>query len=563
MKNILLLLTIMISMSMSSQILTDTVKSQNLDEYRILKISLPPNYAKNKDKKYPLLFLLDGNYLFDAFNGALTYGYYWDDLPEVIVVAVNQGRKELREADCAVDQQTGLPIEKGAKFFDFLSLELLPAIEKKYRISPYRIIAGHDFTAGFMNLFLYRDEPFFNGYIAMSPELGPAMEARLPERLANVKKPYFYYLSSADGDLKTVLKPIADLDKNMQTIKNPNLFYQFDNFKDASHYSLVLFSVPNALYHLFGAFQPISTIEYQDKIEPLKSDYVGYLVKRYDLIEKSFGMKIKIRVNDFQAIEAAIMKNNAFDELEALSVLARKNYPKSMLADYEMALMYEKKTENKKAAKSYLSAFQKEEIGDLTKNMMYDRAEIMKKSYGGDKKSKNKGKNEPENNSELDASKEKEEEVIIDPNAKLAPETNPTEEVKTTSDSKTISEIKPVEVIKSSGEVKTEEVVKPIEEIKVIEEVKATEVVKPLEVVKPMEEIKVIEEVKATEVVKPIEEVKIIEEVKPTEGVKSAEETKPVETIKPLEEIKSADAIKPTEELKNTEEIKPTEEKKQ
>ena len=51
---------------------------------------------------------MDGNYLFDPFYGAFSYGYYWDDLPEVIIVSVNQGPKELREADSQVDEETGL-----------------------------------------------------------------------------------------------------------------------------------------------------------------------------------------------------------------------------------------------------------------------------------------------------------------------------------------------------------------------------------------------------------------------------------------------------------------------
>lgn len=466
MKNFLLFFTVMFSMSMFSQISIDTVHSQKLEEDRIIKISLPPNYAKNKDKKYPLLFLLDGDYLFNAFTGALSYGFYWDDIPEVIVVAVNQGRKDLREADCKIDEKTGLPIEKGAKFFDFLSLELLPAIENKYRISPFRIIVGHDFTAGFMNLFLYKDNPFFNGYVAMSPELGPAMEARLPERLQDVKKPFFYYLSSADGDLKNVLKPIADLDKNMQTIKNPNLYYQFDDFKEASHYSLVLFSIPNALYHLFGAMKPISTKEYQDKIEPLKSGYVDYLEKRYDIINKSFGMKMKIRVNDFRAIEAAIIKNNAFNELDALSNLARKIYPKSMMADYQMGLMYEKKGDSKRAAKSYLDAYQKEEIGDLTKDMMYDKSEEMKKAYGGDVKSKKNGKNKSEKITEPESPLENTE------NLKGGENIIPTDAAKPVEVAKPVEEVKPIEIAKPVEEVKPTEAAKPVEEVKPIEEKK-------------------------------------------------------------------------------------------
>ena len=544
MKKFLFLLALIYSASMFSQVSIDTVHSEKLDEDRIIKIALPPNYAKNKDKKYPLLFLLDGNYLFDPFYGAFSYGYYWDDLPEVIIVSVNQGPKELREADSQVDEETGLPIEKGAKFFDFLSLELLPAIENKYRISPFRIIAGHDFTAGFMNLFLYKDNPFFNGFIAMSPELGPAMEARIPERLQDVKKPFFYYLSSADGDLKNVLKPISDLDKNMQTIKNSNLYYQFDNFKEASHYSLVLLSIPNALYHLFGAFQPISTTEYLDKIEPLKSDYVGYLEKRYDIIEKSFGMKMKIRVNDFKAIEAAIIKNNAFNELDALSIIARKNYPKSMLADYEMALMYEKKADNKRAAKSYLDAYQKEEIGDLTKEMMYDKSEEMRKAYGGDLKSKKKGKNKPEKITEPETPQEDNEHLKVDENVNPTDAAKPLDEVKSTEESKPTEVAKTVEEVKPIEEIKPTEAAKPAEEVKQIEEVKPTEVAKPVEETKPTEEVKPIEVAKSTEAVKPVEE------VKPTEVGKPAEEIKPTEVAKPVEEIKPTEEVQPTEEKK-------------
>jgi hypothetical protein len=51
-----------------------------------------------------------------------------------------------------------------------------------------------------------------------------------------------------------------------------------------------------------------------------------------------------------------------------------------MLADYHMAQMYEKKGDNARAVKSYLAAFQQEEVGDLTKDMMIERADELKKS---------------------------------------------------------------------------------------------------------------------------------------------------------------------------------------
>lgn len=357
---------------------TDTIHSEKLNEDRIITISLPASYGKEKNKKYPLLLILDGDYLFEPFTGSLKYGNYWDDLPEVIVVGINQSRPFDRELDSNVDLEKGLPFEKGAKFFDFIGMELIPALEKKYEIAPFKIIAGHDVTAGYMNLFLYKDVPVFDAYISMSPELGIEMETRIPTRLSAIKKPLFYYQSTADGDLKKMQERIKTLDTNLKEIKNADLYYQFDNFKNASHYSLVLFSIPNALYHIFGAYQPISSIEFQEKIATLPSDYVGYLTKKYDIIEKAYGIKMPIRINDFTAIEAAILKNNAFGEFEQLASLAKKNYPRSMLSQYHMGMFYEKTGETKKASKAYMNAYNLDSIGSLTKDFMLEKANALK-----------------------------------------------------------------------------------------------------------------------------------------------------------------------------------------
>ena len=85
-----------------------------------------------------------------------------------------------------------------------------------------------------------------------------------------------------------------------------------------------------------------------------------------------------IRISDFKAIEAAILKNKAYTEFEKLAELAKKSYPKSMLADYEMAMFYEHTLDYKKAARAYQNAYSKNEIGDLTKDMMLEKADAMK-----------------------------------------------------------------------------------------------------------------------------------------------------------------------------------------
>jgi predicted alpha/beta superfamily hydrolase len=378
MKVVQILAVLVLSMSCYAQKTVEIFSSQKLGGDRDIYISLPPSYEKDKDQKFPLLLVLHGEYLFDPFQGALKFGNYWDDLPEVILVGISQNKQEERYADSEYDEESGLPIETGANFFDFIGTELMPYLQKTYRIAPFKIIAGHDTTAGFLNFFLYKDNPIFDAYISLSPDLALDMENRIPERLNLISKPIYYYQSTADGDVKKMQNRIKELDEKAKVIQKETLNYKFDEFLGASHYSLVLHSIPNALYQFFAVYQPITTYEFNEKIVKLESGYVEYLKQKYDVLEKSLNIKMPVRLNDFKAIEAAILKNKAYNEFDELSILADKYYKKTMLPDYHMALMYEKKEDYKRAQKFYLSAFQKEPIGDLDKDMMYDKSEEMK-----------------------------------------------------------------------------------------------------------------------------------------------------------------------------------------
>ena len=378
MKLIQTLVIVLCSIPLFSQKTIETFTSKKLGADREIFISLPPSYEKDTNRNYPILLVLDAEYLFDPFQGALKFGNYWDDLPEVILVGICQNKTEERYADSEFDEETGLPDSTGANFFDFIGTELMPYLEKTYRIAPFKIIAGHDTTAGFINFYLYKDNPLFDAYITLSPDLATDMENRIPERLGLITKPIYYYLSTADGDVKKMQKRIKEVDEKAKVIKNTTLNYKFDEFIGASHYSLVLHSIPNALYQFFAIYQPITAFEFNEKIVKLEYGYVEYLKTKYDVMEKSLNIKMPIRLNDFKAIEAAIIKNKVYNEFDELSILADKYYGKSMLADYYMALMYEKKEDYKRAQKKYLSAFQKEPIGDLNKDMMYDKSEEMK-----------------------------------------------------------------------------------------------------------------------------------------------------------------------------------------
>uniref|UniRef100_UPI004048227C alpha/beta hydrolase n=1 Tax=Mariniflexile sp. TaxID=1979402 RepID=UPI004048227C len=165
--------------SYNAQVKYETIESSKLGETRELKIQLPRSYKSNDTKTYPLFIVFDGDYLFEAVAGNVDYYSYWEDMPESIVVGINQFDK--RDDDTMYSEQNSLPIDAGAKFFEFVGMELIPYLEKKYRIANFRVAVGHGDTANFINYFLLKPQPLFKGYIVVSPELAPKMLDYIPE----------------------------------------------------------------------------------------------------------------------------------------------------------------------------------------------------------------------------------------------------------------------------------------------------------------------------------------------------------------------------------------------
>jgi predicted alpha/beta superfamily hydrolase len=371
------LLLVLLSVSVFAQKKFDNIKSEKLGAERRITIGLPASYESNPTKKYPVLYILDGDYLFDPFSGNLSYGSYWDDLPEMIIIGIHQNKEEERFDDTTIDELNGLPSEKGAQFFEFIGAELIPYIEKKYRTTPFRIVAGHDTTASFINFYLYKEQPIFNAYICFSPELAPKMEVRIPEKFAKITEPIFYYVSLADGDNKKLKEPVEKLDSNIKIANNPLVNYKYEVFKNTTHYTEVLHAIPSALYQIFESYRPINSEEYNNKIVVLQSGYADYLENKYAVMSKMMGIDIPVRMSDFKVIENLILKNKAYDELGKMAEIANVTYPKAMLGEYELGLMYEKMDDPKRASKKYQNASQMEPIGDLNKDLMYEKIDEM------------------------------------------------------------------------------------------------------------------------------------------------------------------------------------------
>jgi predicted alpha/beta superfamily hydrolase len=356
----------------NSQVTYETIESTKLGDTREIKIQLPRNYDPEGDILYPLVVVLDGDYLFEPVIGNADYHSYWGDMPKSIVVGVNQAQK--RDVDLSFSGTTYFPSDEGgSQFFEFIGMELIPYINENYLTSNFRIVVGHDQSANFINYWLFKDQPLFRGYIAFSPDLSPEMVNRLQEKLSTTTEDTFYYLATADNDVKVLRERILACNTALSAIENEKLHYRFDDFKDADHYSLVGLGIPKAINEIFGLYKPINKKEYNEKVLTYEEGPFAYLMKKYEDIQFFYGFEKKVVENDFRAILAATKKKEDIESMKSLARLAQKEYPKSMISSYYSGIYHEMNGNARKALIEYQSGLLLEESEFVNKDMLLDK----------------------------------------------------------------------------------------------------------------------------------------------------------------------------------------------
>ncbi|QWX83348.1 esterase [Cellulophaga sp. HaHaR_3_176] len=379
MKQLLPVFALLLCFSINAQVTQEIFESYKLQERRDLQYYVPENYSK--EKKYPLIVVLDAEYLFSTVTATAEFYSRFHGMPEAIIVGINQSKDDLRYEDCGFDDVSGLPTEKGKLFFEFLGQEVIPYLETSYNIAPLKMIIGYDITANFTNYYLFKEESLFNSYVSISPTLAPQMETRVPARLSATDKTLFYHLIT-DGENSKKDKQMPVLNTGIKAIENESLHYFFDEYESADHLSVVTYGIGKAFDNVFNMFKPISTEEYKTQILTSQEPVIDYLTTKYDMIEKLFGFRKNVHLNDIMAIYAATRKKEEFESLKPLSDLCKKEYPETMLGFYFEGEYYEQIGEPKKALRTFEKAFGMDEIDFLTKDMALEKIDALKADFG-------------------------------------------------------------------------------------------------------------------------------------------------------------------------------------
>ena len=360
--------------------INDTIISKYLNEKRAIEIQLPRSYEIEVDKNYPLMIVLDGDYMFNIVSGSVDYLSYWGDIPENLVVGINQ--KDTRFQDSSVfDNITYTPISSTASFYDFIVNELIPYFSKNYRVSNFTVIVGQERTANFANFFLLKNDPQIRGVISISPKISENMNRYLNENLSKTNSKIVYTLSSSKKDFESIFKNASELTASLDSIENKNLRFESLIFDKENHYILPSVSVPKSIRSIYSMYSDIDKIEYDSIISKLETSPIDYLKNKYQLIKEFYDLDKTISMNDFMAIEEFIEENEFFNLYDELSELAKQEYPGTILPSYYKGRFIEETGDPKKAMYIYRSAYNMKEVKGLTKEYLLELAERIKEDF--------------------------------------------------------------------------------------------------------------------------------------------------------------------------------------
>lgn len=367
--------------SIRNNTIYDKIYSDKLSAEREITIQLPRDYNLDEEKRYPVFIVFDGDYLFEIVSGNVDYMSFWGDIPEAIVVGINQIDSRYNDTS-VVDNINFTPISSTANFFEFVSQELIPYINKNYRTTNFRVAVGHERTANFINFFLIKKVPIMNGYIVVSPKYTKKMKEYLAQYLISSSQNIYYYLSTSNEDFQSISEDVLDFNQRLDSLNNENIHYKFQNLVIPSHYTLPAYTIPYSIENMFSIYKDINRIEYDSIILKLETSPVKYLEEKYEKIKNHFGVIKEMSINDFIAVEQYIDEKEKFHFFKDLAKLATSKYIETILPSYYMGRFYEETGDTEKAMHIYRSAYNMDDVAGITKEYLLQKADEIAENYG-------------------------------------------------------------------------------------------------------------------------------------------------------------------------------------
>lgn len=232
------------------------VASAALGETRQVEVHLPASYGWAAERRYPVLYLLDGQWHGAHAVASSQFLAAQGELPELIVVSVHS---TVRVRDFT---QTDWPegwIGGGgaASFTRFLMTELAPRIERDYRTAPFRILAGHSASGQYVLHQLATEPESFQAYFALAPSLewdGQLPARELESALPRADRPARFVYFAYGDDFEEALAHDLRLARALAAAAPGTLRVQVRAMPEERHSALPLLALIDGLRSLYAGY---------------------------------------------------------------------------------------------------------------------------------------------------------------------------------------------------------------------------------------------------------------------------------------------------------------------
>jgi predicted alpha/beta superfamily hydrolase len=201
------------------------LRSRIFKNSRLLRVWVPPGYGEPRGTRYPVLYLNDGQNLFEASTAFA--GVHWQvgetagrliaekKIPPLIIVGIDNTKNRAREYLPYRAADLKLLIVKGKLYPNFLRREVMPAIESRYALlsGPENTGLGGSSLGGLITLYTQLAAPkVFGKLLVESPSLAVAHRKIIAEYRRFENWPPRMYLGMGTRELGDAAKDekIAD-----------------------------------------------------------------------------------------------------------------------------------------------------------------------------------------------------------------------------------------------------------------------------------------------------------------------------------------------------------------
>ncbi|HWU88776.1 MAG TPA: alpha/beta hydrolase-fold protein [Kofleriaceae bacterium] len=259
--------------TVSGELRQHSLTSKIFGNTRTIRVLLPPGYdaPQNRTKKYPVLYLLDGQNLFDACLSEISHREWGVDetvyrliaqkaIPPLIIVGIDHmGKDRAREYLPYKDyiSNPDMPEPAGKQFPDFMTGEVMPLVDASYRTlqGPANTGLGGSSYGGVATLYALMAKPRVFGYgLIESPSLqiGMGQLVRDTSPLIAMPKKVFFGVGGRESDIRSMswlrtvesnFKAAGYDDSSLRVVVDPDAGHNEDAWAKR---------LPAALTFLFG-----------------------------------------------------------------------------------------------------------------------------------------------------------------------------------------------------------------------------------------------------------------------------------------------------------------------